>query len=222
MSLVESFSAGLVAAALGWCAAGLQYRLYSNAEYRAHPAQGARLLILRLFLSISSGVTVALAFRPGHYDAGPAALTAVFAFALLVTASTDWERRIIPNLVSYPAIGLAIALSWAWPDRSVAAILLGGGFALAVAAVLFALGVAVGALLGGGAALGMGDAKLMVWIGLLTGWPAVMSALVYGVLAAGVVAVVLLFRRGKRSTFSYGPYLVFGALIVMLFPGRFV
>jgi len=222
MRIAFCIAAGLAAAAFGWFVPSVQHRLYSKPEYRENPAAGRTLLALRIFLALSCGAAFALALRPDHYALGPALLTALFALALLVTASTDFERRIIPNVISYPAIVAALAFSWAWPDRSVESIALGGAFAIGVAVALFALGIAVGALLGGGAALGMGDAKLMVWIGVLAGWPAVTSALIYGVLAAGVVSIVLLVRGGARKRFSYGPYLVLGALVVILFPGRFV
>jgi len=214
--------AGCAGLSFGWFVPRIQHRLYSKPEYREHPATGRKLVVLRLFLALSCGAAAALAFRPGHYAFGPALLTALFSFALLVTASTDFERRIIPNLVSYPAIVAALAFSWAWPDRSVTAIVLGGGLAIAIAVALFALGLVAGSLFGGGAALGMGDAKLVIWIGFLAGWPAVTYALIYGVLAAGVVSVVLLVRGGAHKTFSYGPYLVAGSLVVMLFPHPFV
>lgn len=222
MHIALCIAAGAVGAAFGWFVPPVQHRLYSRPEYRENPASGRTLLALRIFLTVSCAAASALALRPHHYAFGPAVLTALFALALLVTASTDFERRIIPNLVSYPGIVAALALSWAWPDRSVTDIALGGAFAIGVAVALFALGIAVGALLGGGAALGMGDAKLMVWIGVLAGWPAVTNALVYGVLAAGVISIALLVRGGARKRFSYGPYLVLGALVVILFPGRFV
>lgn len=191
--------------------------LYSRPEYRSNPATGRTLVALRIFLSISCGAAAALALRGGHYGLGPGILTALFALALLVTASTNFERRIIPNLLSYPGIIASVALCWAWPDRSVTAIALGGAFAIGIAMAFFLLGVLVGAFLGGGAALGMGDAKLIAWIGFLAGWPAVTSALIYGVLAAGVVSFALLVRGGARARFSYGPYLVLGALVVLLF-----
>ena len=222
MHLALCIVAAGVGLCFGWFVPRIQHRLYSKPEYREHPATGRKLLALRAFLALTCGAAGALAFRPGHYAFGPALLTAVFSFALLVTASTDFERRIIPNVVSYPAIVAALAFSWAWPDRSVTAILTGGGLALGIAIGLFALGLVAGGLFGGGAALGMGDAKLIVLIGFLAGWPAVTDALIYGVLAAGVVSVVLLVRGGAHQRFSYGPYLVAGSLVVMLFPHPFV
>jgi leader peptidase (prepilin peptidase)/N-methyltransferase len=145
-----------------------------------------------------------------------------FAFVLLVLASTDFERRIIPNRLSYPAIVAAAVFCWAWPDRSAANVFEGAGVAVGVAAVLFLLGIAAAlALRAKGSALGLGDVKLIVLIGLLVGWPAIMSALLLGVIAAGVPGIVLTVTGRGRQFFSYGPYLVLGALVPLLFPAQF-
>ncbi len=199
-----------------------QHRLYRSEEHRANPASGPRLRLLQVFCAIAAAAAWGLAFRPGYYDAVPAALTAVFSLVLITLSSTDFDRRIIPNRLSYPAIAAAAALCWAWPDRGVADIALGAGFGLGVAAAMLALGVVVGSMLGvKDIAFGMGDAKLIVLIGLLTGWPGVMTALFYGVLLAGGAAFVFLLRRGWRTVFSYGPYLAAGGVIVMLWLDNF-
>lgn len=194
-----------------------QHRLYRSEEHRANPANGPRLRLLQLFCAIAAATSWGLAFRPNYYDAGPAVLTAAFSLVLITLSSTDFDRRIIPNRLSYPAIAAAAALCWAWPDREASDIALGAGFGIGVAAAMVVLGVVVGGLLGAkDIAFGMGDAKLIVLIGLLTGWPGVMTALFYGVLFAGGAAFVFLFRRGWRTVFSYGPYLAAGGVIVML------
>lgn len=201
--------------ALGSLAAGVQHRLYRNPDFREHPAGGRRLLAMRLLLGLACALVVALAMRPGHYDVLPGLVTAGFGVLLLVIASTDFERRIIPDKLSLPGVLVALALSWVWPDRSVGDIALGTGVALGVGVVLFLLGAAAGN------ALGMGDAKLIVLLGAITGWPGVMYALFLGVVAAGIPAIGLLVAGKRRTFYSYGPYLVLGGLIVMLWPERF-
>lgn len=199
-----------------------QHRLYRSEEHRANPVKGRKLRLLQVFCAMTTAAAWGLAFRPDYYDAGPAALTAMFALVLIILSSTDFDRRIIPNRLTYPAIVAAAALCWAWPDRDVSDIALGAGFGLAVGVAMVVLGVVVGGLLGAkDIAFGMGDAKLIVLIGLLTGWPGVMTALFYGVLLAGGAAFVFLFRRGWRTVFSYGPYLAAGGVIVMLWVANF-
>ena len=203
--------------AYGWLAPGFQHYLYRDPEHRARPASGRRLLALRMFLAGSSALALFFAFRPGHYDAGPALATAAFALVLLTLSSTDFERRLIPNRLVYPALAAAAALACAWPDRDAGDVVLGAAVALGAGATLFGLGL----LPGGRGALGLGDVKLMVLVGLLSGWPLVVTALFLGVLFAGVPALVLTFAGRGRQYFSYGPYLAAGALVALLFPGWF-
>ncbi len=223
MALGLCLSVAALAGVGGWFAAGYQHVLFRDPVQRRTPATGRRLLVLRTFLAASSALVAGLALRPGHYHAGPALLTVGFGLAFCVAASTDFDRRLIPDWISLPAAAAALAFAWAWPDRSVADIVAGGGFALGIAVVLVVLGVAVGGALGARATpFGIGDAKLILLIGLVCGWPGVMSALLYGMILAGVVAVVILVRRGAKSVYAYGPYLALGALIVLLWPEKFV
>ena len=65
--------------------------------------------------------------------------------------------------------------------------------------------------------LGMGDVKLAGLIGLMLGYPAVINALVVGILlGAGAALILLATRRANRkSTMAYAPYLALGALFTM-------
>jgi len=200
----------------GWLAGTRQHLLYRQPEYRGAAATGRRALVIRSGLGLACALVAAVALRPGHYAIGPGLLTAAFGAILCVLASTDFERRIIPNRLSYPAMAAALAFCWAWPDRDVAAILLGGGIAVIGAGAVFALGVVLGN------ALGLGDVKLAVLIGLLTGWPAFLPAIVFGALLAAVPSAFLMLTGRRKTYFSYGPYLAAGALAVLLFPGPFV
>ncbi|MGI8927511.1 MAG: prepilin peptidase [Tepidiformaceae bacterium] len=200
-----------------------QHLLYRDQEHRRERLRGGRLRLYQLIGGVAGAAIAALALRPGHYDAGPAAITAIFGFVLLTLSTTDFERRIIPDRLSYPAILLAAALCWAWPDRSAAAIFGGAAFAVGVAALLFGAGLAVGAVLRiRGVPFGLGDVKLIVLIGLLTGWPAVASALLIGVVVAGLPSLALMVSGRSRAVFAYGPYLAAGGLVVLLFPANFV
>lgn len=216
MDYLPAVSAAILGAIFGWTVPGYQHLLYRQPEHRAAPASGRKLLLLRLFLAAGCAASGALALRPAHYDAGPAVLTLAFCWVLFVLSSTDFERRIIPNRLSYPAIVAALAVCWAWPDRSWEAILAGGAIALAIGGALFVLGLFFGG------ALGLGDVKLMLLGGLLAGWPAIFTALVIGIVAAGIPGLALTVAGRGRTYFSYGPYLALGLVIVLLWPARFV
>lgn len=205
----------LVGLGFGWAFPGYQHGLYSESAFREAPAPGRKLLLLRLFAMATAGVSLALAFRPNFYEIGPAAATAAYLLVLVGLSSTDFDRRRIPNRVTYPAFAAALALCWIWPDRSVTEMLMGTGAGIVAAMALVGFGVFLG---GGGLGLGIGDGKLIILMGAMIGWPGVLSGLLYGILLGGVVAVVMLVRRGRGATFSYGPCLAAGAALVMLFP----
>lgn len=216
MELLVAGAGTLGAFGAGWAAGTRQHLLYRQAEYREARATGQRALVIRGGLGIACALVAALALRPGHYDLGPGLLTAAFGIVLCVLASTDFERRIIPNRLSYPAMAAALAFCWAWPDRDIAAVFMGGGIAVVAAGGLFVAGMFLGN------ALGLGDVKLAVLIGLLVGWPAFLPAMVIGVMLAAVPSAWLIVTGRRRTYFSYGPYLALGGLVVMLFPGRLV
>ena len=65
---------------------------------------------------------------------------------------------------------------------------------------------------------GGGDVKLAAYIGLITGFPGVITALVLTILAGGIVTLLLLITRvvNLRSGIPYGPFLVIGGFTAML------
>ena len=138
----------------------------------------------------------------------------IYSTILALILITDIERRLILNVVMYPAILFAAGASLFTPGMTWWSALAGGatGFALFLAAAL------VGNALFGSGALGGGDVKLAAFIGLITGFPLVIEALVLGTLIGGVVSLVLLITRvrGRRDAIPYGPFLIAGAVITLL------
>jgi Flp pilus assembly protein protease CpaA len=73
------------------------------------------------------------------------------------------------------------------------------------------------------AAMGFGDVLLGTVIGLLVGWPAILTSFTFTILAAGVFAVIYLLvlvalrRYHLGSAFPYAPFLILGAGWVLWF-----
>ncbi|MCC6381986.1 MAG: prepilin peptidase [Dehalococcoidia bacterium] len=218
MELAVQLAGSAVAFGWGWGAGRWQHLLYVEPAFRTQRATGRRLVLIRAGVAAGGALVALLALRPGHYDIGPALLSAGFGLLLVLLASTDFERRRLPNRLTYPGVLAALAVCWAWPDRSAGDILLGGAFTIGLAGLLLGGGMLFGTVAGG---LGIGDLKLMVLIGLIAGWPAAMGALFLGMLAGGVPGLVLVVGGRGRSYFSYGPYLALGGLVALLFPGWF-
>ncbi len=147
----------------------------------------------------------------------PAALAIFGAFfaALTLLLATDLDQRLLPDLVTLPMIPLALLVGVAGINPLVPP----GELPLAVlAAVLIPGFLFVVALPFGAGAIGMGDLKLLVSVGLLTGLARAVTGVIVGGLAAGVVLAVLLVARRitLRTYVPFGPFLILGAYWAVL------
>lgn len=128
-------------------------------------------------------------------------------FVMTVTV-IDFEHHRVLNIMLAPAAAVVAAFSLLPTTPSLLATMLGGGVGFVVFLVL--------AIIGRGA-LGMGDVKLAGLIGMMIGYPGVLTALIIGALLGGVAALLLLISRKatRKTAIAYAPYLAFGALITM-------
>jgi prepilin signal peptidase PulO-like enzyme (type II secretory pathway) len=128
-----------------------------------------------------------------------------YATFLVGIAVHDVRRRRVPNVAVYPAIAAALTLAFLRPDGPWWSFLAAG----AAAALLF---VGLGLASRGG--MGMGDAKLATFIGLMSGWPGVLVAgfVAFAVGAAAGLALIAAGRLGRRDPLPFSPALAVGAL----------
>jgi leader peptidase (prepilin peptidase)/N-methyltransferase len=143
------------------------------------------------------------------------ALRSVFVVVLVQVVFFDFEHRLILDRVMFPSMALALIVSlfhqpwWAGIATGLGA----GG--------LFLLIALIGSAIFKAEALGFGDVKLALFMGLLLGPLPTIQALFYGVLLAGIVSIgYIVWRRSMKGTIAYGPYLATGALIVLFQLGR--
>jgi len=143
-----------------------------------------------------------LSSAPGWF----AVLVAGQAIFLAVIAVFDIRHRRVPNIAIYPAIGLAAVLAFLRPDGPWVGFLAAG----AGAGLFF---VFLGVVSRSG--MGMGDAKLATFIGLIAGWPGVLVAtlVAFGVGAVAGLALVATGRLGRRDAIPFAPALTVGALV---------
>jgi leader peptidase (prepilin peptidase)/N-methyltransferase len=133
------------------------------------------------------------------------ALVASFFCAVLVAvAATDLEHRIVPNRIVVPAAAVVLLAQTALhPSVEWALGGFGGALFLFAAAVAYPKG------------MGMGDVKLALFLGAMLG-RTVAVALMLGMLAALVPAVVLFLRHGsaaRKAAIPFAPFLALGAVI---------
>jgi prepilin signal peptidase PulO-like enzyme (type II secretory pathway) len=132
-------------------------------------------------------------------------------FASLVAGfAIDLDQRLLPDELTLPIIPIALLLDASGHNPLVGADLLP---ALAIAAVV-PIGLYLASIPFGAGAFGLGDVKLLVGVGLMTGFLRTFTGLLSGLIAAGLVLVLLLATRriGRRTFVPFAPFLVFGAL----------
>jgi leader peptidase (prepilin peptidase)/N-methyltransferase len=182
-------------------------------RYRCSRCAGAGPWRLALLVQVVSALLGILLYR--RYGVGVLLpCTAVEATVLMAVAVIDLEHRLIPTLLVYPCVLFALAYSPAWPNLGIVSSLLGGALAFAL---FFGLAF-VARLTFGAGALGDGDVTLATLIGAMTGYPMVVVSLALGALFGGLGAIllVLLRRTPFGSTIPYGPYLVAGAIYILV------
>ena len=139
-------------------------------------------------------------------------IRSVFVLVLVQVVFFDFEHHLILDRVMFPAMALALVVSffghpW-WAG-------LATGFGAGLLFLLLAIG---GSALMKQEALGFGDVKLAAFMGLLLGVPLIFDALFYGVLFAGLGAIgFIVWHRSLKGNIAYGPYLAAGALLALYF-----
>jgi leader peptidase (prepilin peptidase)/N-methyltransferase len=157
-------------------------------------------------------------------------LLSLYSTVLILVVVTDVERRRIYNAVMLPAIVLAAIGGFFNSDFTPLRAWLGGLFGFLIILVVYLLACLftwlVGRLRGrplDEVAFGFGDVRLAAFIGLITGLPGVIFALVLGMILGGIGALVYLFvtlalrRYTPFMAIPYGPFLVAGGFIVMIY-----
>jgi len=129
------------------------------------------------------------------------------AFLSLITV-TDFEQYVIFDamLLPFAIAGLCYTLHMRLPLGEHVAAALGGGLLFFLLAV-FTKG-----------AVGGGDIKLVTAMGLWFGYRSLLTVIMYGLLAGGVAALLMLLTKQKqrKSFFAYGPYFAFSGIGVLL------
>jgi leader peptidase (prepilin peptidase) / N-methyltransferase len=148
-----------------------------------------------------------------HGNVSTIALSVALVLVLVPAALIDLEHRIIPNRLTAAgallALGLGTALDPAGELGRLIAGTAAGGFLLAAAL----------AYPGG---MGMGDVKLAGVMGLFLGAavaPALLIALLAGVLLGATIMARKGTRAGRKTAVPFGPFLALGG-IVAIFAGQ--
>ena len=184
-------------------------------RWPAHEDGSVRHLDWRtLVVAVVGGVS--LAALSGRFAAPmPLAIFVIYILGLVLLLATDLDQRLLPDLITLPLIPFAalVTLAGINPLVPITELLPAIAAAIVLPAGLYLLSIPYGA-----GAIGMGDLKLMISVGLLAGFMRAFLGLLTGALLSGiVVAVLLVFRRVTLRTYiPFGPFLIVGALLGIL------
>ena len=140
-----------------------------------------------------------------------AAVAAFFCVVLVALSAIDLEHRILPDRLTLPSTVVVLAAQTALePSIEWTLAALGASLFLFLAVLAYPAG------------MGMGDVKLALLLGAMLGRH-VPVALMVGMLAALVPAVVVLARHGaagRKTAIPFGPFLALGGVVALFAGGR--
>lgn len=190
---------------------------------RRHPLVEAGTAALWAFLWLQYG-------QPGDWRL--LVLYTIYSTILVLVLVIDVEHKLILNVVMFPAWAIALAGSLIHPTPYFYRLAILGfvaGYGLLYVVYLFgqlfvrgmsrARGKDINAV-----AFGFGDVRLGGFMGLVLGFPQVLTAIFIGVLLGGlggvvywVVQALILRRYSLFTAIPYGPFLVVATMLVMFF-----
>ena len=204
---VEILLAGLLGGVFGFGADRL------SARWPAHADGSIRGLDWRSVVVTLGGAASFAALTWRWTDADDLIILGIYVGALVVLLATDLDQKLLPDVITLPLIGYAAAVTFVGLNpilEGKAQVLVADGDMTAVLAAILAPGaLALTDRLFSGA-LGMGDLKLAVSLGLLFGLTQLfVGFLVATVVFAVVVLMLVLTRRVTLKTaIPFGPALI--------------
>jgi prepilin signal peptidase PulO-like enzyme (type II secretory pathway) len=195
----------LAAWCLGWLSAALTDYLKRQDDL---PSTAHGPLVRDAFVqSAAAAVAAAAALQ---FDVLRAAVVAVLAVPLIQVTVTDFRHRYVYTVVAAIGIVLGIAGGWIAHQGEPLDSLKGALGAFVAFAGLYLLGRLI---YRGGEPLARGDVTIAAMVGAQAG-ACTASALLWGVLLSGLLALGVLVARRSRHTFiPYGPGLCLGGLV---------
>ncbi|MBA3308192.1 MAG: prepilin peptidase [Chloroflexi bacterium] len=209
---IAAVLAGASGALLGFLADRLA------ARWPEHGVDAFRRLDWRTALLVVAGVLSFAALFVRWSDPRDLLVLGIYFAALVVLFATDLDQKLLPDLITLPLMAYALGMSLlGWnpllEDKSLGLI---SGIAAGLGApVLLFLS---DRLLGG--ALGMGDLKLAVSVGLMSGVSGLFAGFVVASALSSIVLLALIAARriGLRSAIPFGPILIAAGIIAALLP----
>ena len=201
-------------------AAGLAWGIAADriaARWPAHEDGSVRPVDWRtVAVAIAGALALALLVDRLGADLASLIYVGVVVVLLVLLFATDLDQRLLPDVVTLPLVAYSLVgfVAGLGPFVETPEDLLWAAVAgIALPAALLIISIPFGA-----GAIGIGDLKLLLGVGLLVGATRIVARVILGALAAAVAIVILLAARRitLKSYVPYGPFLIAGALWAML------
>ena len=201
-------------------AAGLAWGVVADriaARWPAHEDGRVRPVDWRtVAVAIAGALALALLVDRLGADLASCIYVGVVVVLLVLLFATDLDQRLLPDVVTLPLVAYSLVgfVAGIGPFVETPEDLLWAAVAgIALPAALLIISIPFGA-----GAIGIGDLKLLLGVGLLVGATRIVATVILGALAAAVAIVILLAARRitLKSYVPYGPFLIAGALWAML------
>ena len=151
-------------------------------------------------------------FLPAYYHGWEMGYLFFVFSALLIIFVFDLKYYIIPNVVVYPLIGVALLHmvfggSFFTPLYPVVSALAVSGFFLALY------------LVSRGTWIGFGDVKYGIFMGLFLGFPLIAVGWFFSYVLGAVIGgiLIILKRKGLKNEIPFGPFLIAGTSVAYFF-----
>jgi leader peptidase (prepilin peptidase) / N-methyltransferase len=147
-------------------------------------------------------------------------------FGLVIMIDLKYRLILHPVSIAGAVIGFVIGSLLHGPVSS----LIGGAVGFGLMYVLYFVGILFGRWIarrrGAEAeeALGFGDVNLSGVLGLVLGWPLIIPGLILAIIVGGIFSVLFMVfmlaarRYNLMMAIPYGPFLIFGAILLLFFP----
>ena len=186
------------------------------ARWPAHDDGASRPLDWRSLVVVLAGAATLGALASRWTEPPDLLVLGTYSIALIVLLATDLDQRLLPDVITFPLAGFAAIVTLLGVNPLVNDKDFGLASAIAAAVLAPALLFVTDRIFRG--SLGMGDLKLAVSLGLMSG----LSRLFVGFLAATtlfalIVIVLLVARRVTlRTAIPFGPALIGAGIIAAL------
>ena len=169
----------------------------------------------RRSLLVEVGTLLIFAILPSFIQpATDLVIYSVYVAVLILVIVIDAEHRLVLHVVTFPTTALALLASFFLTQNTFLLSIVGALTGFIIFFLLFFLGERIF----GRGALGFGDVTLATMLGAMVGFQHIFLVLVFGILLAGIWAIIVLIsRRGsRRSYFAYGPFLAASGIVMIV------